>query len=77
MNETIYVKNFVIIIPTNLECETLSVIFQSFPFRLVKTVASVVVVEQRCQHTSALFVNTSPALTKIHTTVKNVEYAGN
>ena len=27
MNETIYVKDFVIIIPTNLECETLSVIF--------------------------------------------------
>ena len=34
MNETIYVKNFVTIIPTNLECETLSLIFQIISFQI-------------------------------------------
>ena len=34
MNKKIYVKNFVTIIPTNLECETLSLIFQIISFQI-------------------------------------------
>ena len=45
-------------------------------YRLVKTVQSVVSVEEKCLLISVPFVNISPVWTRIRTIVKNVEYAG-
>ena len=45
-------------------------------YRLVKTVQSVVSVEEKCLLISVPFVNISPVWTRIHTIAKNVEYAG-
>ena len=45
-------------------------------YRLVKTVPSVVSVEEKCLLISVPSVNISPVWTRIRTIVKNVEYAG-